>query len=483
MKSKRNTVVLVVGSGRSGTSAVMSTLSEIGCFISSNLIPAQYENQRGYFENVSVVNFNKKTISDINSDSSFLLPSQLESLQVSDYAVALRKVLAKEGFTDKKMTAIKDPRISTLFPIYRKALSSSDLKVVLAIRNPASVVESQRKVSMQKTIDIELVWLIRNVQVLTQTALDCFILHYEDLVSVNKDIHISALSKYIGGSHCLDKPVSSIDEKLNRAQFITQYECSPLVNYLYSLLILCKGMERKVHKKKLILLLSYIRKEFDNSYDGNLELFGERMEKVMNLEVDSSNEVNEIMNLDYSGISEEELNEKEKENKQLRYDLSEMLEKYQALLSENRELSASVDEYRAAVIKFKSNDVLVPPSPAKKCQNENVNSVISGEKNSSSKEKKSLPSTRKSEVRDKKILNCLYESIYIFFSREFDSTWYKNQYPDLKNYKLPVVYHYVCLGASEGREPNGNFNSKVFKKENTGLDFKLHTPLYYKLKF
>lgn len=47
----------------------------------------------------------------------------------------------------------------------------------------------------------------------------------------------------------------------------------------------------------------------------------------------------------------------------------------------------------------------------------------------------------------------------------FDSKWYTTQYPDVNSLGFDPVEHFVNIGAALGRNPNANFNTRIYLKE------------------
>lgn len=74
---------------------------------------------------------------------------------------------------------------------------------------------------------------------------------------------------------------------------------------------------------------------------------------------------------------------------------------------------------------------------------------------------------------------------YYFLKRTnvFDESYYGQLYPDLKSYKLPLLYHYVRHGANEGRSPCRGFDPIAYLNFRQDIAEKGLNPLVHYLKF
>lgn len=139
--------IIVLGMHRSGTSALMGTLDLCGVDLGKNLLGATEHNQKGYFENEKIVDFNEKLLRRMNTlwyDIALLNDSCLIEL-IDDKKLRQEaiSILDKE-FVNKQLIGIKDPRMCLLFPFWSKLLSSLGytINVVMTFREPYEIVNS-----------------------------------------------------------------------------------------------------------------------------------------------------------------------------------------------------------------------------------------------------------------------------------------------------------------------------------------------------
>ena len=139
-------VIVVVGMHRSGTSALARGLKELGVELGDALIPAQFDNPKGFYEDRDIVDFNDRLLAALGSrydslapipDAAFLLPA-IDSFRTEAVTLLGQKMASVSVF------GIKDPRTCLLLTFWIPVFQSLDLRVgyVIAVRNPLSVARS-----------------------------------------------------------------------------------------------------------------------------------------------------------------------------------------------------------------------------------------------------------------------------------------------------------------------------------------------------
>ena len=141
----KKTCILVLGMHRSGTSALTGLLSMLDVHLGSELMSKNKDNEKGYFENRHFYRLNDRLLNEINScwDDVFF---DEEKTSNTHNVTELKELISRE-FKDIPLFAIKDPRISFLFPVYKQALEELGvkIKVVILYRNPPEVASSLSK--------------------------------------------------------------------------------------------------------------------------------------------------------------------------------------------------------------------------------------------------------------------------------------------------------------------------------------------------
>ncbi len=140
-------LVLVSGSGRSGTSSLAGTLKRLGLHVPQPEVEASETNPRGFYEPQWVIDFHKRHLKELalfNIDSR---PAAVEL--VADHLASgkptaeLREWLA--GQLDAEQVVVKDPHAFWFAQAWEAASAEvgADLRWLTALRHPAEVVGSR----------------------------------------------------------------------------------------------------------------------------------------------------------------------------------------------------------------------------------------------------------------------------------------------------------------------------------------------------
>ena len=88
IRMQQNTAVIVLGMHRSGTSALAGTLQRLGLDLGDGLMPANAENERGFFEHLEIVDIHDRLLATLDSswdDPNSLEPGWVERPEVEPY--------------------------------------------------------------------------------------------------------------------------------------------------------------------------------------------------------------------------------------------------------------------------------------------------------------------------------------------------------------------------------------------------------------
>jgi len=133
---KNSKAVIVVGMHRSGTTAMMGCLELMGVSLGSG--------RRSLNENLELQRVNDLILRSYGSswrDGSLDKPS-LKNKRVNDKFVARIKNIIEKDFGKANIFSFKDPRLSLLLPIYKRALNELGIKdrKFIFMRRPADQV-------------------------------------------------------------------------------------------------------------------------------------------------------------------------------------------------------------------------------------------------------------------------------------------------------------------------------------------------------
>jgi hypothetical protein len=148
--SKSRTLVLVVGSGRSGTSLFTGIMQRLGFHVPQPEVTADSTNPRGFAEPKWVVDFHMGLLGRAGVQVADARPSAwADTARVAvdeDARRALREWLAGE-FAETDHVIIKDPRLSWFLPLWRQGAEDVGAapKFVTVLRHPAAVIDSKQR--------------------------------------------------------------------------------------------------------------------------------------------------------------------------------------------------------------------------------------------------------------------------------------------------------------------------------------------------
>ena len=138
--------LVVLGMHRSGTSAFTGILDLLGVYLGTKMLETQPDNPKGFFENKYVVQANDCILETLNRswDDPFPLPPNwLERFEGSQLLVDIRNFL-RVDIIDNQLSALKDPRLSRLLPLWLPLFSAEAVAphFAIVIRSPLEIADS-----------------------------------------------------------------------------------------------------------------------------------------------------------------------------------------------------------------------------------------------------------------------------------------------------------------------------------------------------
>jgi hypothetical protein len=149
MREERS-LVLVAGSGRSGTSLFSGILKRLGYHVPQPEVPADATNPRGFAESQWVVDFHTKLLARARVQVSDARPAAwAKTAQIAldgDVRGELQAFLS-EQFRDHPALIVKDPRLSWFLPLWRACAEEAGAapRFVTMLRHPAAVIDSKQR--------------------------------------------------------------------------------------------------------------------------------------------------------------------------------------------------------------------------------------------------------------------------------------------------------------------------------------------------
>jgi hypothetical protein len=142
-------IILVAGSGRSGTSVMSGVLSRLGYVVPKPEVEPDQSNPKGFAESRWVVDFHTRLLASARVETADARPTAwADTASVADDAVTaeLRAFLSKQ-FAKHEHLVIKDPRLIWFLPLWRQVADdmSAAPKFLTMLRHPADVVASKSR--------------------------------------------------------------------------------------------------------------------------------------------------------------------------------------------------------------------------------------------------------------------------------------------------------------------------------------------------
>jgi hypothetical protein len=142
------TLVVVAGSGRSGTSTIAGVLKMIGLTVPPPEVPGNATNPRGFFEPRWVVDYQSTLLRESAARLTDARPAAFESTREVGSRPKTREVVGgwlRGHVTPGAELVVKDPRSSWFLPMWRQAAEDAGARIafVTMLRHPAEVVGSK----------------------------------------------------------------------------------------------------------------------------------------------------------------------------------------------------------------------------------------------------------------------------------------------------------------------------------------------------
>lgn len=147
--SPRRRVVLVAGSGRSGTSTVAGILNQLGVHVPQPEVPADETNPRGFYEPQWLVDFHTEALRRAGVQTSDSRPAAWFQAGRTETDAELRDAATQwlsDQFLEADEVVLKDPRLIWFLGAWQAAALrvGAQTAVVTMLRPPAEVVTSKR---------------------------------------------------------------------------------------------------------------------------------------------------------------------------------------------------------------------------------------------------------------------------------------------------------------------------------------------------
>ena len=161
--TNKPSATLVIGCHRSGTSLITRCLSAMGLTLADDLIPAQPDNPKGFWEDAGVTAFNESLLNAFQCDWNSVNFAKLDNIRGQRVIQWREKAqaLVQDHYPADDSFVIKDPKFSLLIPFWQEVFDELeiDTRYLLTYRPPLSVaasLKSRNGFSREKSL---LIWL------------------------------------------------------------------------------------------------------------------------------------------------------------------------------------------------------------------------------------------------------------------------------------------------------------------------------------
>jgi hypothetical protein len=217
--SAARSLVLVAGSGRSGTSLFTGILQRLGFYVPQPEVPADETNPRGFAESRWVVDFHTRLLEKAQVQVADARPAAWARTANAELEENVRLQLhgwLEEQFAEADDIVIKDPRLPWFLPLWQRCAEGLGVppRVVTVLRHPATVVDSKLRWygGWEGGVDRAAGWL--NVTLFTERAtreVPRVFVRYDDLLD-DWTRTVAHVGQALDLSVVRDAPASSMRE-------------------------------------------------------------------------------------------------------------------------------------------------------------------------------------------------------------------------------------------------------------------------------
>jgi hypothetical protein len=247
-ENKTKRAIVILASGRTGSSLLMQILHRLGMSVSAELTSASEQNVMGGYEDRNIFEIQTEFLRILKTNQYLPLPENWrQNPAIKAKKDQLSTIIQDEISKLDTIWGFKDPRTVLFLPLWIQIFNSLKLvpRYVLAVRSPqASVISYSRQYNHSKELS-ELFWLHKNCSALHHTGGNCYIVHYEDWFTQPYEtaqglLKYTGIDQYFTGN--VDEALKEvIKPNLNRAVHGDYEVQNGYVLKLYDVLKQCRG--------------------------------------------------------------------------------------------------------------------------------------------------------------------------------------------------------------------------------------------------
>ena len=350
---KNKNAYIVLGMQRSGTSATTKVLPVFGINLGDNLLPSNFLNPKGFWEDNTVLSIDERLLENIQSRWDYIeygLNPNVNSSNIAPFFSEAVSLVENRLEENNGVWGVKEPRMGILLGFWKQVFTTCNCKMnfIITIRNPISVAKSMLAgfgIPHEKSY---LLWLRHVVSTIYQTRnFNRLIIDYDLLMeSPKKQIDRIASNFNLTYSKTNDLYISYLESFLDKKMQRSKYSLSHLdsdsriskdMYNAYSLLLKVAKDEISVNSDKLNGTFTHLHDSLQNNLTYH--------QYIRNLE-DTLWKQDELLNSYHTHISElnQHLQQANSKNLSFESQLSDLNQQIQLLNSKNLSFESQLFE-------------------------------------------------------------------------------------------------------------------------------------------
>ena len=228
-KYKNKRIIAVTGVPRSGTSAITRGLKVLGVNLGTSLEPADFGNEKGYFEDSDINSLNYGFLKLLFERPDYAILVDLKKIpqDVVDTFKISAKVFIEKRLDEYDIFGFKDPFLSKILPIWKDIFAEigANTSYVIPCRNPLSVAKSINKRANIDYIIAYYIWFSGMLSTIIYLAGEKVVfVDYDDMIA-NPEKQLQRISEYLSlsfdtnGSEFLEFSGDFLEESLRHGRF------------------------------------------------------------------------------------------------------------------------------------------------------------------------------------------------------------------------------------------------------------------------
>jgi len=171
---REQSVVLVLGMHRSGTSALTRVMNLLGIPLGDDLLQPQDDNSNGFWEHTAAVEIHENLLAALGRNWHDVreMPEGWLEHSATETAISEIVALVSREMRGQSLWAVKDPRMCRLLPVWVAALDRLKIRAraVIAVRDPREVALSLHKRDGWTLGHAYLMWIQHFMEALTASS-------------------------------------------------------------------------------------------------------------------------------------------------------------------------------------------------------------------------------------------------------------------------------------------------------------------------